>query len=491
MRSPRKITLAIFQPLLATKSFQTRRNDPHGVFTASILYFSSLVKYDNFNTLFSWLLCLCLTQIHELFPFIQETASEWFEPLGVDFIKNKPTRNENDTKPPSQQEAMLESLLPPKDDTGALVYFYLDHVEQLHRVVHIPTFRRKYADFWIPQRPRHPAMTAIILAMISISIYAFTESGDVISIPTKYQAMPAQWISACEEWLKQQSPKHRKLAYYQISCLVYLAKRVNMIGKKRWWKDTSSLVQDAILDGLHRDPSSKNDTTCWREMKRRIWNVVRELDLQNSFESGLPTLLHNIDSDVAPPANLDDEGFSEATEELPTSNPLSEYTSTSYQVHSSRSWSLRLEISQRLYSTRLSGALSYDEVMRYTHETTQAIEAIPSWDTGEENEQEFKLSPLARAYLIFQLKECILALHRPYLQKKEGRFWLSETVCYHTSRDILLLNIKLAQLGLQSLTVLRTDLMLASLSLVRLAILQTKGESREVSLQMNPNTTSL
>ncbi|KAI1768745.1 hypothetical protein GGR53DRAFT_517672 [Hypoxylon sp. FL1150] len=413
-------------------------------------------------------------EIPELFPFIQETASEWFEPLGVDLMKNKPTRNEGNTKPSSQQEVALESLIPPKDDTDTLVTFYLDHVEQLHRVVHIPTFRRKYADFWTPQIPRHPAMTAIILAMISISTYAFTDSGDISSISIRYRVMPVQWISACEEWLRHQSVKHRKLAYYQISCLVYLAKRVNMIGKKRWWKDSSSLIQDAILDGLHCDPASKNDTPCLREMKRRIWNMIRELDLQNSFESCLPTLLHNIDSNVVPPANLDDEGFDEATKGLPASKPLNEYTFTSYQVHSSRSWSLRLEISQRLFSTRFSDALGYDEVMRYTHEITQAIEAIPSWDVRETNDQEHKLSPLARAYLLFQLKECVLALHRPYLQKKEGRFWLSETVCYHTARDILLLHTKLVQLGLQSLTVLRSDLMLASLSLVRLTMLQTK-----------------
>ncbi|KAI1777779.1 hypothetical protein F4818DRAFT_456829 [Hypoxylon cercidicola] len=57
-------------------------------------------------------------------------------------------------------------------------------------------------------------------------------------------------------------------------------------------------------------------------MKRRMWNVIRELDLQNAFESGIPTLLHNIDSDVAPPANLDDEDFSETTKELPTPKPL-------------------------------------------------------------------------------------------------------------------------------------------------------------------------
>ncbi|KAI1378367.1 hypothetical protein F4677DRAFT_392700 [Hypoxylon crocopeplum] len=418
------------------------------------------------------------SEVPDLFPFIRETAEEWFKPLGVSLPKTKLAKSGWDMSSPSQKETSLESLLPPKDDTDALVSFYLDGLEQLHRIVHIPTFKREYANFWIPKRARYASMTALILAMISISTCASARSADATAILTKYRAMPAQWIPACDEWLKQQGPKHRKLVHYQISCLIYLAKRVNMISKKIWWKETSSLIQDAIMDGLHCDPSSTTFTPYAREIKRRIWAVLRELDLQNAFEYGFPTLLHNVESDVAPPTNLDDEKFSETSEELPTSEPLRKYTVASYQVHSSRSWSLRLEISQRLFSTRLSNPLSYNEVLRYTHELTQAIHAIPSWDTEDATRQTSSKHPaLAHAILLFQLKDCILALHRPYLQKADGRYWLSETVCHQTARDILLLNSKLEGLGLQSLTALRDDLLLASLTLVHITMLQPKDST--------------
>ena len=110
-------------------------------------------------------------------------------------------------------------------------------------------------------------------------------------------------------------------------------------------------------------------------MRRRIWAVLRELDLQSSFECGLPTLLHNIDDNVAAPANLDDEDFDETAAALPVSKTLSQYTCTSYQYHSSRSWNLRLEISQSLFSSRMSKALTYEDVLRYTHEITQVIDS--------------------------------------------------------------------------------------------------------------------
>lgn len=414
-------------------------------------------------------------EIRELFPFIRETANEWFKPLGVSLTREKSIKNGYSVDYSPRKGVILECLLPPKEDTDALVSFYLDGLEQIHRIIHIPTFKREYANFWLPQRPRYPTMTVLILAMISISTYAATRSAEATSIPEKYRAMCARWIYSCEEWLKQQGPKHRKIVHYQISCLVYLAKRVAMIGKKRWWKETSSLIQDAIIDGLHCDLSSNTGTPYTQEMKRRIWTVLRELDLQNAFEYGLPTLLHNINSDTPPPTNLDDDYFGEASKEIPTSKPLDVYTFTSYKVHSARSWALCLEISQRLFNRRLSKDLSYDEVLRYTHKITQEIEAIPPWNKEDVTIQgDSKLSIVAKAFCLFQLKECVLALHRPYLHKNDGRYWLSETVCYHTSREILLLNSRLAEFGYQSLTTVRDDLLLASLSLVRITMLQPK-----------------
>jgi hypothetical protein len=70
-----------------------------------------------------------------------------------------------------------------------------------------------------------------------------------------------------------------------------------------------------------------------REMRKRIWFTIRELDLQNSFEYGLPTFLNGIESSFEAPANLVDEVFDalEAPKVLPISKPVSLFTCTSYQ----------------------------------------------------------------------------------------------------------------------------------------------------------------
>ena len=322
-------------------------------------------------------------------------------------------------------------------------------------------------------------MTALVLAILSVSTPIYTGFDGSISIATRYQSMPSQWISACDEWLTKQSPKYRKIVHYQISCLVCLAKRLNMIEKKTYWRQTGLLMQTAIIDGLHNE-----------SMKRRIWAVVCELDLQNTFEFGLPTLLHSIEADVAPPANINDEDFNEVSKDIPISKPPDKFTDSSYQSYSSRSWTLRLEISRRLFSAGLPKSLDYSDALRYTHEVMQAIDSLPSWHIEEE--MEIRSSPERQgfpyAFLRFQLKECILAIHRPYLHRNESGFWLSKVVCFHTSHDVLLLNSKLAGLGAQNLTMVRHDLLLASLTLTRLTILQPKGQSCHSQSQPKEHT---
>ncbi|KAH8647781.1 hypothetical protein BX600DRAFT_443126 [Xylariales sp. PMI_506] len=414
--------------------------------------------------------------VRGIFPLIREIENEWFKPLNVRLSTDKSLRASRTTYR-SQKTVDLESLLPPKEDADVMVAFYLNHMEQLHRVVHIPTFQREYNNFWIPDRARHPAMTALVLTMISISHCAPTHFSDVTAVNVKYRIVQEQWIEACDDWLRRQGTKHRKLIHYQIACLSYFAKRAHSVRKKRYWNDASSMIHDAIIDNLNLDASSMSDTPYIREIKRRIWCVLKEADLQNAFEYGLPTLLHCIDTDVAPPANVDDADFDETSQELPQPKPLQEYTFTSYQVHSTRSWALRLEISQRLFSPRFSKEpLSYEEVVRYTHEVTRAIDALPSWGVATTPNGQIPL--LAHTYLHVQLHECIIALHRPYVGKKEdGKYWLSEMACYQAARDILLLNHKLAEMGMQSLAILRDQCCLAVLCLVHLTVIQPKGSS--------------
>ncbi|KAL7816715.1 hypothetical protein V8C26DRAFT_435069 [Trichoderma gracile] len=417
------------------------------------------------------------SEIPQLFPFIKEIADQWLKPYGIYIKKNKVAKDEGwRMKMATNEQPLIEGLLPPKHDTDVLIAIYLDHFEQLHRVVHIPTFNREYINFWTPGRPRYPTMAAMILAMISVSVSASVHLVGSSPVPASYRKMAETWIFAIDDWLRLQSTKHRKLVHYQVASLMYIAKRMNLVGKKRFWKDTGSMIQDAIMDGLNRDPSLA-DTFFIREMKRRLWYTVRELELQNSFECGLPTLLHTIESNVTAPLNLADEDFDDTTKLTPMSRPSSSYTESSYQFHSFRSWELRLELSRRQFGSGVFRPLDYDDVLRYTHEITRALNDLPPWSSDRTDSKHDGRVLLSYSMLEFQLKECLLAIHRPYVDRDGGKYPISENICYQTAREILLSNILLANLGVQSLTQLREDLAIASLHMTRLTLMQPEGSN--------------
>ncbi|KAG9696105.1 hypothetical protein KCU95_g1350, partial [Aureobasidium melanogenum] len=375
------------------------------------------------------------TEITQFVPFITEVTEEFLRPAGAKLKKQKTliSKDENLT---------LDALLPPQGDADLLVAFYLDNYEHLHRIVHVPTFKKQYHDFWLSGQPRSPAIASLILSIMAVSASA-------PPIGEQYQDMASRWDVSVDEWLRQQSPKRYELIHYQVLCLSYLAKRMNQIHKKLFWTESSNLLQRAILDELpYTDSVSRSEDVFRVEMRRRIWHVIRELELQNSYEFGLPTLLHNIDCNLGAPANIEDEKLNEYCTQVPESRSADHYTQSSYQIISARSWSLRLEISRRLSSPAIADPMTYDDVLR----------GLPSVVNG---------------FLKFQLMECVLAIHRPYLDKDGSKFWLSENICHQMSREMLLLNCQISDLGLQPLTRLREDLILASLTLTRIVLLQT------------------
>lgn len=97
-------------------------------------------------------------------------------------------------------------------------------------------------------------------------------------------------------------------------------------------------VRLALRMGLHRDRDKVGGkmTPFEREMRRRLRNILRQIDLLASFHIGLPSMAESIDSDVELPRNLNDADFDGDCTELPPSNPDSEVTSMSYIRFKSR-----------------------------------------------------------------------------------------------------------------------------------------------------------
>ncbi|KAL7799754.1 hypothetical protein V8C37DRAFT_365349 [Trichoderma ceciliae] len=430
---------------------------------------------------------MAFVELTGLCPFMRETADEWLRPVILHDRKDRKRRQEERETVFEQSDPDLEALLPMKDEADALISVYLEQFEQIHRIVHVPTFRKEYTDFWKPgSKQRYAAFTALVLSMMAVASCVHThESLKFIGMMSNARHWAERWIGACDAWSANQSQKHRRLIHYQVACLLYLGKRVNTIKKKRFWTSSGMLIRDGIAVGLHREPSHMaNKITVYnQEMRRRIWATVQEFDMQASFDHGLPTLVSQLHFDTNPPRNLDDEDFDENTTALPPSKPAKEYTFSSFQNLARQSLSLRLELS-RLLTGPLSD-IDYDQVIRYTNDLTHEIDALPSWDMNPENSSVTKKNPLiAYTLLHVQLRQYIIPLHQPYLKlrKQNSKYQYSEIIYYNAARDIVLLHDKLYEQGVRALNFLREDALTTAINLCSVTMLQPRGSTNMIMI---------
>ncbi|KAI9158341.1 Transcription factor asR3 [Paramyrothecium foliicola] len=429
---------------------------------------------------------MAFVELTGLCPFMRETADEWLRPVIQHDRKDRKSRREERERLFAQRDLELEALLPTKEEADALIMVYLDQFEQVHRIVHIPTFRKEYEAYWeLGSTQRYAAFTALILAMMAVAscVQAHPQL-KFIGMMSNARHWAEKWIKACDEWQSKQSQKHRRLIHYQLACLLYLGKRVNTIKKKRFWTGSGALIQDGIAVGLHREPShmgGKIDVYN-QEMRRRIWSTVQEFDMQASFDHGLPTLVSQLHYDTNAPRNLDDEDFDEDTTVLPPSKPPKEYTFSSFQNLTRQSLQLRLELSRLL--TGPVSQIDYDQVIRYTNDLTQEIDALPSWDMTSDPGNGKKNPLIAYTLLHVQLRQYIIPLHQPFLKLRQqnSKYQYSEIIYYNAARDIVLLHDKLYEQGVRALNFLREDALTTAINLCSVTMLQPRGSTNMIMI---------
>ncbi|OTA97228.1 hypothetical protein M434DRAFT_392180 [Hypoxylon sp. CO27-5] len=418
-----------------------------------------------------------LQELTGIFHFMRETAEEWLKPLNIQ-KKDRRKRKEDREKKFAEGDVVLEALLPSKEETDSLVAVYLDQFEQIHRIIHVPTFKAEYEAFWDPSKTKTASFTALLLSMIAVSCCLDMQtSSKFVGVKSSSIQMAEKWVRACDEWYERQSQKHRKLVHYQIACLLFLAKRVNIIKKKRFWTTSGKLIRDGLTVGLHQDPDHvvAKISPYIAEMRRRLWATMVEFDVQASFDQGLPTLLSSVHNDADAPKNIEDDSFDENSQDLPVSRPPNDYTSSSYQHLSRRSLALRIDLNKML--TGPPPDLEWEQVLQYSDMITHEIDQLPAWDLENEKNSEYSQKPiLAHTLLHLQLRQYLIPLHQPYLKlrKFNSKYQTAELIYYTAARDIVLMHDRLYQKGIRTLYFLREDTMNSVINLCNVTLHQPK-----------------
>lgn len=286
-----------------------------------------------------------------------------------------------------------------------MVHQYLQKTETLYRILHIPTFRRKYDELWVPGKARD--INFLIQLKLVLAIGAVTYD-DQFSLRTS--AM--QWVYEAQIWIS--GPKYKARLNFQAMqtnmLLLFAQEQVGVSGDLPW-VSAGALIRKAIYMGLHRDPSHLPQRTLFEaEMHRRIWNTILEVNIQSSLTSGGPALISLNDFDTSPPRNFDDD---QLEVENPVPSSCEEMTQTSFPIALRKTFPQRLAVVKFLNDFRSPG--TYKETLQLDAGLRTAYRelgrTLRAWkrSTGTSSSSNYETKAVD-----FLMHRYFCALHVPY-----------------------------------------------------------------------------
>ncbi len=318
----------------------------------------------------------------------------------------------------------LTPQLPPKNVADDLVDGYIRTSETVYRILHIPTFRKRYEAFWASGDPDEEFLAQLKLVMaIGAIVY-----DDGFSL----RSSVLRWIYEAHTWTSAPKFKARlSITAIQNDLLLAVAREMNCAGGEPVWITAGALVRKAMHMGLHRDPDHMHGRTALAdEMHRRIWNTILELSLQSSMTAGGPPLLSLCDFDTNPPGNFDDE-------QLLADDPVPKPEDTITQTSVARA--LRKTLPQRLAVTKalndLGPVSTYDETLRLDAELRSAFKSLRRDLRGFVTDTDPKFEVLT---VELWMHRYLSALHAPFFgpSLKESAYAFSRKVVVESSLQI-------------------------------------------------------
>ena len=301
------------------------------------------------------------------------------------------------------------AALPDKETVDIHVALYFHTWETTYRIIHEPSFWKEYHEFWRrrPSDDKNVGFAVLVILMVAATKCTGAKDDVFVGDSAADRDSASSLIETCDTWLNKQSRKRLTLRYFQLQCLALMAKRVNCVKLKQDWLTAGDLLRLALSAGMHRDPSnlaSSRISLYEKEMKKRLWFTIAELELQSSIDCGLQSSLTNLYFDTPPPANLPDEAFSVETTQMPVDRPAEYFTPASYLIFAARSLPLRIHLTQLLNDP--SAGLSYTDVLAYDAQLHAVLATLPPWIESR--------AAVPSALLDLQLRQFLVIMHKPY-----------------------------------------------------------------------------
>ena len=352
------------------------------------------------------------------------------------------------------------AMVPPKPRADALVGEYLDLFETTYRVLHIPTFKENYEEFWREQDETDIGFVVqLLLVCAAVNCTVSGGTPGLVGRSSVGRAESHRWIETAELWLDQHSHKHVTLEYFQTHVLLMIAKRMTCYKIKREWTVSQQLLSLAISVGFHREPTylSTKISPFDQEMRRRLWFTILELNIQSCCDRGMRAMVLPDDWDCLPPLNVHDEDFNETTQTMPSSKPLPEFTRTSFMCKVVQHLPLRLQMLTRINS--ISRCLDLETVMGFDGRIRAELDGLPVWPDKA-------LTRVPRNLSAFVLHEYLLLLHQPFATQhlSQSQYFYSRCTRRESALTVIKQYLNMPESHALAFTSMRDDAIRATLA---------------------------
>ncbi|KAM0193856.1 hypothetical protein ACHAPI_007519 [Fusarium lateritium] len=314
--------------------------------------------------------------------------------------------------------------LPDKALSDDLIECYLGTIEKIYRILHIPTFRKKYDALWTSESEPDRDFLAQLKLVHALGATTFGDKFPLRSSATR-------WIYEVQTWVSEPEFKSRLgVQFLQTNILLLLAREIVAVGGESSWIACGSLLRTAVSMGLHRDPALLSTTTTFpAEMRRRLWNTILELCLQSSLSTGGPPMISMEDFDTEPPGNFDDD---QIMAEKATPRPENIFTQMSTPRALRKTLPSRLKVAKLLNDLRTGDSykdtLSLDAELKASYK--EAIRVLQTTKKTDISSTKFELSAVD-----FIMRRYLCALHFPFfaVSLQDPRYAFSRKMTFETA----------------------------------------------------------
>lgn len=371
-------------------------------------------------------------------------------------------------------EQAMNHLLPAEGRCRHLAESYFDHFTGIHALFHTPTFWHEYRSYWDGSHNDPARFNATLLAVLSCARCLFVDnplSFDGDSSSARNEAV--EWLHAVEAWPGYRAMKSTTIEAFQLRCLVLFSKIQNDIDPDDHYTASQTLLADAVSNGLHRDWHllGLDESLYERELRRKVWTAIAELDIAACIERGVPSMVSNLFTDIGKPRGYNDVDYNTNSKIEPPDRPDSQLTDSSFAKIAHMIRPLRYEINEFVNNPQKHKSLDPHRLAALRMQISEALDSLPSWSDPVTDATQPNRGLVYRAVLELHLHELLLLLHLPFALEKDASLSpvvdmdFKRFICVRSACTIIKIHELVEQEGFSPIALGKASLLRAGLCL--------------------------